>query len=164
MTTMTQPWVTLGSTPETTGITIRPMQPDDANLLFAMHQRLSPESIYYRYLQYRRPTLVEIATICHLAPERGAGFVATLSAEPTTIVGVAYYVRETYTPEPTAEPGDSGRRSLSGTRDRAPPLANLAAISPTGWAALAARLGRSAERAAGSAGAGRRLTLYRQCQ
>jgi GNAT superfamily N-acetyltransferase len=70
-----------------------------------MPQRLSPESVYYRYLQYRRPTLAEIAAVCQLAPERGAGFVATLPAEPTTIVGVAYYVREAYTLEPTAEPG-----------------------------------------------------------
>lgn len=105
MTLLAKPWVALHAPLEPQGVTVRPLQHDDADLIFAMHQRLSPESVYSRYLQYRRPTLTEIATVCHLAPERGAGFVATLPAEPTTIVGVAYYVREAYTAEPTAEPG-----------------------------------------------------------
>lgn len=105
MTLLAQPWVTQHATLEPQGVTVRPLQHNDANLIFAMHQRLSPESVYYRYLQYRRPTLAEIATVCHLAPARGAGFVATLPAEPDTIVGVAYYVREAHTSEPTAEPG-----------------------------------------------------------
>lgn len=110
MTTMTQPWAALQPTAEDNGVIVRPMQPDDANLLFAMHQRLSPESIYYRYLQYRRPTLAEIATVCRLAPARGAGFVAITQEQPTTnaspiIVGMAYYVREAHALTPTAEPG-----------------------------------------------------------
>jgi len=114
MTTMTQPWVALRSTAESNGVIVRPMQPNDADLLFAMHQRLSPESIYYRYLQYRRPTLAEIATICRLSPARGAGFVATQQApasadsaisDPPAIVGMAYYIREAHALEPTAEPG-----------------------------------------------------------
>ena len=105
MTLLAQPWVALHSPLEPQGVNVRPLQHDDADLIFAMHQRRSAESVYSRYLQYRRPTLTEIATVCDLAPERGAGFVATLSIEPTAIIGVAYYVRETYTPEPTAEPG-----------------------------------------------------------
>lgn len=109
MTTMTQPWVALRSTAESNGVTMRPIQPGDADLLFAMHQRLSPESIYYRYLQYRRPTLAEIATICRLTPARGAGFVATQPEPgvdaPPLIVGMAYYIREAHALEPTAEPG-----------------------------------------------------------
>ncbi|MCB0127684.1 MAG: GNAT family N-acetyltransferase [Caldilineaceae bacterium] len=105
MTLSSQPWVVHQTTVDTHVVTVRPLQPADADFIFAMHERLSPESIYYRYLQYRRPTLAELATVCHLAPERGAGFVATLPAEPGTVVGVAYYVREAYTAEPTAEPG-----------------------------------------------------------
>jgi len=105
MTLLSQLWVALHAPLDVQGVTVRPLHRDHAQFIFAMHQRLSPESVYYRYLQYRRPTLAEIATVCKLAPERGAGFVATLPAEPTTIVGVAYYVREAYTLEPTAEPG-----------------------------------------------------------
>lgn len=109
MTTMPQPWGALSVPQGATGITVRPMQPDDADLLFAMHQRLSPESIYYRYLQYRRPTLAEIATVCRLAPARGAGFVAAhqepAADAPSIIVGMAYYIREAHALEPTAEPG-----------------------------------------------------------
>ncbi|MCB0084193.1 MAG: hypothetical protein KDE47_24810, partial [Caldilineaceae bacterium] len=105
MTRLSQPWVVHQATVDTQVVTVRPLQPADADSIFAMHERLSPESVYYRYLQYRRPTLAEIATVCHLAPERGAGFVAALPAEPGTVVGVAYYVREAYTAEPTAEPG-----------------------------------------------------------
>lgn len=85
-------------------VVIRPLLPTDAGLLYAMHLRSSPESIYYRYLQYRRPTLDELAKVCQLAPHRGAGLVATLP-EADVIVGLAYYVRESHGSEPTAEPG-----------------------------------------------------------
>lgn len=86
-------------------IIVRPLAKTDATLIEAMHQRLSPESIYLRYLQYRNPTLAEITAVCHLGPTKGAGFVAIPHDEPTTIVGLAYYVREPHEPEPTAEPG-----------------------------------------------------------
>jgi GNAT superfamily N-acetyltransferase len=86
-------------------VTIRPLQPDDIGLIYAMHRRLSPESLYYRYLQQRQPTLDEIGLLYHLDPGRGAGFVATMQGEGESIVGVALYVREVYTRRPTAEPG-----------------------------------------------------------
>jgi RimJ/RimL family protein N-acetyltransferase len=70
-----------------------------------MHGRLSPESLYYRYLQHRQPTLDEIAAHYHLDPATGAGFVATLQQRDETVVGVAYYVREAHIQPPTAEPG-----------------------------------------------------------
>ncbi|MCX6047952.1 MAG: hypothetical protein NT075_22865 [Chloroflexi bacterium] len=103
MTTITEPWMALRS-PHTKGVTVRPIQYGDAALIYEMHQRLSPESVYYRYLQYRRPTLAEIAPICRLDPARGAGFVAITQPE-ATIVGLAYYVQEAQAAEPTAEPG-----------------------------------------------------------
>lgn len=94
-----------GSTYPQAAIIVRPLAKTDATLIEAMHQRLSPESIYLRYLQYRKPTLAELTAICHLDPAKGAGFVAVPQAEPTTIVGLAYYVREPEEREPTAEPG-----------------------------------------------------------
>ncbi len=86
-------------------VTVRPIQADDAGLLYAMHQRLSLDSIYYRYLQYRPPTLAELEQVCQLAPERGAGFVATVQQDDERVVGVAYYVREPQEQAPTAELG-----------------------------------------------------------
>lgn len=84
---------------------VRPLTVADAGLVDAMHQRLSPTSIYYRYLQYRKPTTAELATVCRLDPARGLGLVAVVPGEPDAIVGLAYYVREAYAAEPTAEPG-----------------------------------------------------------
>ena len=84
---------------------VRPLTVADAGLVDAMHQRLSPTSIYYRYLQYRKPTAAELATVCRLDPARGLGLVAVVPGEPDAIVGLAYYVREAYAAEPTAEPG-----------------------------------------------------------
>ncbi len=86
-------------------IQVRPLVAADAELIDAMHERLSPQSIYYRYLQYRKPTLAEIAAVTQLDPAKGAGLVAVNPAAPTPIVGLAYYVREPHTPEPTAEAG-----------------------------------------------------------
>lgn len=96
-------WDVRWSQPDPMGITIRPLQPDDIALIHAMHGRLSPDSLYDRYLQRHSPTLDEIAAVCRLDPARGAGFVATV--EQAGVVGIAYYVREAHTLRPTAEPG-----------------------------------------------------------
>jgi len=98
-------WAARHPQPTKQGVTVRPIHPGDANLINEMHQRLSPDSIYYRYLQPRIPSMAEIEQICHLDPARGAGFVATVQRGAEIIVGVAYYVRELQQPQPTAEPG-----------------------------------------------------------
>lgn len=105
MTTFATPSGARHSPPDRHAVTMRPIQPGDAPLLYAMHERLSPESIYARYLQYRKPTLTELATICFLAAETNAGFVAVTQEPTAAIVGMAYYVRDRYEVEPTAEPG-----------------------------------------------------------
>lgn len=86
-------------------ITVRPIRPDDLDLLQEMHQRLSPESIYYRYLQMRIPSPEELRAVCQMGSDKGAGFVATVQAGSERIVGVAYYVREAIKGPPSAEPG-----------------------------------------------------------
>lgn len=95
--------------PPASSIILRPLVADDAQLIDEMHQRLSPESLYYRYLQYRKPSRNEISHVCQLTPERGAGFVATLPADKAhnrgKIVGVAFYVREEAGRSHSAEPG-----------------------------------------------------------
>jgi len=114
MTTLIDPWMLLHSPQHSKGVTVRPIQPSDVLLLEEMHQRLSPESVYSRYLQPRVPTLAELLALCCLDPAKGAGFVASAADDSLTdealigegiIVGLAYYVREARAPEPTAEPG-----------------------------------------------------------
>jgi RimJ/RimL family protein N-acetyltransferase len=98
-------WATAQSPQANAPITIRPIQPGDVDLIAEMHQRLSPESLYYRYLQPRIPSLGEIEQVCRLAPGSGAAFVATVQQPKESIISLAYYVREAQTAEPTAEPG-----------------------------------------------------------
>lgn len=102
---LTMQWVAQPSSQPNNAVTVRPIQPSDANLIYAMHQRLSPDSLYYRYLQVRKPAREEIAAICRLDPAKGAGFAATTQRDTEIVVGIAYYVREAHAPQPTAEPG-----------------------------------------------------------
>lgn len=92
-----------------TSVTVRAIHPSDADLIDKMHRRLTPESIYYRYLQPRAPTSAEITAVCQLDRAKGAGLVATVHAgkqwAEERIIGVAYYVREAVAGPPTAEPG-----------------------------------------------------------
>jgi GNAT superfamily N-acetyltransferase len=102
---ITNQWKKQQSQSNLSSVTVRPIQFDDVGLIDAMHRRLSPESLYFRYLQQRQPTLDEIATLYRFDPVNRAGFVATVQQPGETVVGVAHYVREAYTQQPTAEPG-----------------------------------------------------------
>ena len=105
MTTLTKEWV-IGRFPHYAPVvTVRPIRPSDAVLIEQMHRRLSPTSLYQRYLQNRIPPLNELAAVCSIRPERGAGFVATVQQQGEIVVGLAYYVREAYGQVETAEPG-----------------------------------------------------------
>jgi len=75
------------------GLTIRPAEKQDVQLLLEMHQRLSNESLYKRYHSLRPPTRDELEKICALAESDGRVIVAAVSGEPIRIVGMAYYVR-----------------------------------------------------------------------
>ncbi len=75
-------------------VTVRAVTPDDAHAIHALYARLHPESIYSRFLQYRIPTLREIAAVCAMEPAQGAGVVAETRSGRRQIVGLAYYVRE----------------------------------------------------------------------
>lgn len=70
---------------------IRRVSPDDSDKLYKMHQRLSRESLYLRYLAYRRPTMDEMITVCGLSVGEGAAFVAQRKDKDDEIVGLAYY-------------------------------------------------------------------------
>lgn len=58
-------------------ISIRPVHPDDGLRLYEMHQRLSADTIYYRYLRPYRPELKEMEKVASLQGSNGVGFVAT---------------------------------------------------------------------------------------
>ena len=72
-------------------ITIRLLGPDDTSGLDALHQRLSPETIYRRYFSPRKPSHRELRRISRLN-EAGGGALVVVSDD--TIVGVAYYITE----------------------------------------------------------------------
>ncbi|HMN30476.1 MAG TPA: hypothetical protein PKE45_20160 [Caldilineaceae bacterium] len=90
MTQWTAQWGTGQLPQDDDGITARPIQPGDAGLIDEMHRRLSPESLYFRYLQPRIPPLAEIEQVCTLPSEKGAGFVATVHEEKEKVFSVAY--------------------------------------------------------------------------
>ena len=101
MSSVSHPWMAQ----DKQGVTVRPIQAHDVGLIDAMHGRLSPDSLYDRYQQPRSPTQGEIAAVCRMSPEKGAGFVATVPQQGDRIVGLAYYLREAQAQQPTAEPG-----------------------------------------------------------
>jgi RimJ/RimL family protein N-acetyltransferase len=76
-----------------TAVTLRPIQPDDVRLLWEMHQRLSNDTLFFRYLRVYNPTLADLTQICNLNDERGGALVATTGRLFKQIVAVAYYIK-----------------------------------------------------------------------
>ena len=70
----------------------RPVQPDDADLIVEMHQRLSAATIYNRYHSPRVPTRQEIAQICQLDGSNGRALVAAVGGKKAAVVALAYYM------------------------------------------------------------------------
>lgn len=79
---------------------LRPIRPDDGEMLREFHERLSPESIYYRFFSPRpRLTEREIAHFTTVDHDRRAALIATIAEE---MVAVVRYDRLNDRPE-TAE-------------------------------------------------------------
>jgi len=78
-----------------TSISIRPTRPDDAPRLQAFHARLSPETIYWRYLAaHPRLSAAEAERLMSVDGENRVAFVATHTEKcQEDIVGVARYER-----------------------------------------------------------------------
>lgn len=72
---------------------IRTIRPDDKTRLAEFHQRLSPESIYYRFFEYKRAlTERDLHYLTEIDYEGRVALVATLGPEADApIVGVARY-------------------------------------------------------------------------
>ncbi|MBI5062020.1 MAG: GNAT family N-acetyltransferase [Desulfatitalea sp.] len=86
-------------------ITLRRAVPADAVRLVAMHNRLSPMSRYHRYLRPYTPNLNEMEELCRLERGIGEAFVAESDDPEKSIVGLIYYIRDSYPEEHQAEFG-----------------------------------------------------------
>ena len=76
-----------------TEVIIRPVAPDDAPRLQALYSRLSPRSIYYRFLSRAKElTPEQAARLANVDYDARMAFVATLGPEAESpIIGVARY-------------------------------------------------------------------------
>ena len=85
-----------------TAVTIRPARPEDVPSILAMHQRLSSNSLYLRYLVPYLPDYVpaHLHDICHQSPKQGAALIAVREGQ---VIGFGYYVIKPEQPD-TAEP------------------------------------------------------------
>lgn len=87
-----------------TVVLVRPARAGDARAIVEMHERLSADSVYYRYLRPYTPILEEIERICRLGDDEGAAYVATPRHDSNHVIGVAYYLiypdRQPLTAEP----------------------------------------------------------------
>lgn len=82
---------------------IRSARSEDAPAIAAMHQRLSNESVYLRYLRPYRPSQAELERILDdQDPLFGSGsraLVAVAAGNPHKVIGLAYYVRDAHDPQ-----------------------------------------------------------------
>lgn len=73
--------------------TIRPMTMGDTSAIDAMHDRLSKQSLYYRYFVTYKPSPGMLHEQIRLAQCRGAALVASLHSSRNELIGMAYYLR-----------------------------------------------------------------------
>jgi GNAT superfamily N-acetyltransferase len=85
-----------------TAVTIRPIRSDDVQPILDMHQRLSSDSMFLRYLVPYLPTYIpaHLYQICNQPAGQGTALVAIHDAQ---IIGLGYYVVKPEQPN-TAEP------------------------------------------------------------
>lgn len=73
------------------GVKIRPLRKGDIPMLQALYQRVSPTSLYYRYLRPYQPTPAELQQLCELRKEEGAGLIALVESPHSQAIGFAHY-------------------------------------------------------------------------
>ena len=86
-----------------TPVIVRPVQHSDVALIQAMHLRLSRESVYYRYLAPRVPSLEDLQRLCFLDDPSGLAIVATVQEPQEKVIAMACYCVHPDDPT-TAEP------------------------------------------------------------
>ena len=90
------------SLPNGTSVTVRTIRQNDAVLIMEMHERLSSDSVYYRYLGANKPTIRDFQ---HLCSSDGVvlALVATIEDSHEKVIALAYYQVDPDNPS-TAEP------------------------------------------------------------
>lgn len=75
------------------GVTVqmRPATVADVDALEAMHNRLSTQTLRFRYHGPRKPTAKQLQTFCS-TESNNAAYVITPVDEPDTIIGIGHYV------------------------------------------------------------------------
>jgi L-amino acid N-acyltransferase YncA len=86
-----------------TPVTVRTPRPGDVGLIQEMHERISKESAYFRYLGPSKPRSEDLQRLCSMGRESGVVLVATVEKPQEQVVGVAYYQVDQNNPT-TAEP------------------------------------------------------------
>lgn len=86
------------------GIKVRSLRDGDVSLLQALYERVSPTTLYYRYLRPYQPTLAEVAQLCRLRKDEGAGIIALVEGPQLQAIGFAHYHIDPQQPT-TAEVG-----------------------------------------------------------
>jgi RimJ/RimL family protein N-acetyltransferase len=71
--------------------------------MFEMHQRLSLDSIYSRYLRAYIPSLDDLKDVCSIEEKEGFVLIASSEDPQEKVVGIAYYCVEPNKPS-SAEP------------------------------------------------------------
>jgi GNAT superfamily N-acetyltransferase len=89
--------------PGKVSVTIREIKSSDVTLLQEMHERLSRDSIYYRYLGAHKPSAENLAQLCSSNGSNGTVLVALAAEADEKIVAVACYQKDTGDPS-KAEP------------------------------------------------------------
>lgn len=92
-----------GSLPNGLNFTIRRATVSDAQRIKEMHQRLSKESIFSRYLHPYMPTLEDLQDVCSLEERKGVVLVASIEEPEEKVVGITCFYVEPQNPE-SAEP------------------------------------------------------------
>lgn len=85
-------------------VTVRRLKPHDIALIEEMHRRLSPRSMYARYLSNRMPSTDQFEDLLRLDRDGNKVFVVVTQQRPEAIIGLAYYVVQSESQPATAEP------------------------------------------------------------
>lgn len=86
-----------------TNVAVRSAGMDDVELIHEMHERLSTDSVYYRYLGPFKPTTKDLIHQCSLDGGPGFALIATVKEPHEKIVAIACYRGEAQNPA-SAEP------------------------------------------------------------
>jgi GNAT superfamily N-acetyltransferase len=77
--------------PDPNVVTVRSVRQDDVALIWEMHERLSDDSVYYRYLGANKPSSEDLVQLCSLDENTGTVLVATVHKPEEKVVGIACY-------------------------------------------------------------------------